>query len=137
MNSANQLSIYGAVADWYDELAEPSRNRLRDHQEKFENLSKEIKVSQTCEIAGFMRKVSWAMLPNNSLCKLWIWKKNWSMHREYTLLRDDANSEQLSGFVDTRRTDQPLKSVPHVIVSNMELKFRYHPCCRTDLYLGF
>ena len=37
-----------------------SRNRLRDDQEKFENLPKEIKVTQTCEIAGFMRKsCSW------------------------------------------------------------------------------
>ena len=35
-----------------------SRNRLRDHHEKFENVSKEIKVTQTCEIAGFMRTVS-------------------------------------------------------------------------------
>ena len=33
-----------------------SRNRLSDH--KFENLSKEIKVSLTCELVGFMRKVS-------------------------------------------------------------------------------
>ena len=36
-----------------------SRSRLRDHEEKFEHLSKEIKVTQTCEIAGgVMRKVS-------------------------------------------------------------------------------
>ena len=32
-----------------------SRNRLSDHQEKFEHLSKVIEVSQTFEIAGFMR----------------------------------------------------------------------------------
>ena len=35
-----------------------SSNRLREHQEKVENPSKEIKVTQTCEIAGFKRKVS-------------------------------------------------------------------------------
>ena len=37
-----------------------SRNRLRDHQEKFENLPNGTKVNQTCEIAGLMRKVSHA-----------------------------------------------------------------------------
>ena len=83
INSVGQLSIYGAVADWCDELAQQisadassgieksiakvneqldrplalgdvkttmkpsdinvpaSRNRLRDHHDKFENLSKE------------------------------------------------------------------------------------------------
>ena len=41
---------------------EAGRDRLRDNQQKFENLSKGTKVSQTCESAGFMRKV----LPNNS-----------------------------------------------------------------------
>ena len=35
-----------------------SRNRLRGHQEKFANLSEEIKVTHTCEIARLMRKVS-------------------------------------------------------------------------------
>ena len=35
-----------------------STNRLRDHEEKFAKLSKEMKVTQTCEIAGFMKKVS-------------------------------------------------------------------------------
>ena len=35
-----------------------STNRLRDHEEKFAKLSKEIKVTQTFEIAGFMKKVS-------------------------------------------------------------------------------
>ena len=35
-----------------------ARDRLRDHHEKFENSSKEIKVSQACESAGFMKKVS-------------------------------------------------------------------------------
>ena len=35
-----------------------ARDRLPDHQEKFEKLSREMKVSQICESAGFMRKVS-------------------------------------------------------------------------------
>ena len=35
-----------------------SGNRLRDHNERFETLSEDIKVTQTCEIAGFVRKVS-------------------------------------------------------------------------------
>ena len=37
---------------------EASRNRLRDHQEKLDSLSKENKVAQTFEIAGFVRKVA-------------------------------------------------------------------------------
>ena len=35
-----------------------SGNRSRDHQEKFGHLPKEIRVAQTCGIAGFRRKVS-------------------------------------------------------------------------------
>ena len=35
-----------------------SRNRLRDHQEKFDNLPKETQMIHTREKAGFMRKVS-------------------------------------------------------------------------------
>ena len=38
--------------------AQAARFRLRDHQEKLDNLSKEKKVSQTCEVAGFMSGVS-------------------------------------------------------------------------------
>ena len=34
-------------------------NRVLDHQEKFENLSKETKVTQTCDIAGIMRKITY------------------------------------------------------------------------------
>ena len=35
-----------------------ARDRLRLHQERFEKLSSKIRVSQTCESAGFMRKGS-------------------------------------------------------------------------------
>ena len=35
-----------------------STNRLRDHQEKFQNSSREMRVARTCETDGFMRKIS-------------------------------------------------------------------------------
>ena len=35
-----------------------ARDRLRNHQERFEELSREMKVSQICESAGFIKKVS-------------------------------------------------------------------------------
>ena len=49
------------VDTWVQTLetnVQAARDRLRDHQEQFEKLPKEIKVSQTCESTGFMRKVS-------------------------------------------------------------------------------
>ena len=42
---------------------------------------------------------------------------------------------QLDGFVDTRRSAQ-LRSEPRVILINMDLRYRYHPCWRKDLSLG-
>ena len=71
------------------------RDRLRDHQEKFGNLSKEIKVSQFCEWAGFMKKVSIGQHfrtirdVNDGLGG-----KTRSC-REYTVLHDDWNSEAI------------------------------------------
>ena len=35
-----------------------ARDRLRNHQERFEKLSRETKASQICESTGFRRKVS-------------------------------------------------------------------------------
>ena len=70
-----------------------TRNRLRDHQEKFANLSTQIKVSQTCEIAGFVRKVSPAQ------CFRTIhdiddgFGEKTGACKEYTQPRDHENSE--------------------------------------------
>ena len=66
-----------------------SRNRLRDHHEKFENVSKEIKVTQTCEIAGCL------LLDNaseQSTTLMMVWRKT-AACREYTLPRDHDDCE--------------------------------------------
>ena len=137
-NLASQVSIYGAVADWCDELpqqipgqlsssiekstakvneqldcpllpeevntlmktpetdVQASRNRLRDDQEKFEHLTKEMKVTQTCETTGFMRKVALAQ------CFRTIhdiddgFGGETGAHREYTPPRDHGDSEPVA-----------------------------------------
>ena len=82
---------------------------------------RKIKVSQTCESDGFIRTV-------------YIGQYFRTVHdvndgfggktgscREYTLPRDDQDSE-LAGSV------QSVKSESHVVLINVELRYRYRPC---------
>ena len=85
-----------------------ARDRLRIHQEKCEKLSSEIEVSQICESAGFMRKVS-TILPNHSRCGWWIWRKDKSC-RQYTLPRDHQDSEPTRWISGHTRID-PVRQV--------------------------
>ena len=83
-----------------------ARDRLRDHQEKFENLTKEIKVSQICESAE-------ERLDHAESTRFLV------MTRILNLL---------DGFVNTRRSVQSVKSESHVVLINMKLRYRYRPC---------
>ena len=90
INSPDRLSIYGALADRCEKVTQQIRgrygeihpfrkndeqldcplasedvktNRLRDHKEIMENMWKEVKVTQTCEIAT--SRFSWVILPSS------------------------------------------------------------------------
>ena len=56
--------------------------------------------------------------------------------REYTVLRDDQDHELIGGFVDTPGSVQFVTSEAHVVLINMELRYRYRLCRETDLTLG-
>ena len=65
------------------------------NQERFEKLSSEMKVSQTCASAGFMRKSLYSTIhPNHSRCGRWIWREDRSCG-EFSLLRDLQDSENI------------------------------------------
>ena len=161
--SANQLSIYGAVADWCDALAQHLTGQSFSSIEKIncesewtveshigvrgsEDLDnntwdrcsvietsiawspREIrksvewkKVTQTCEKAGLMRKVS----PKIHDIDDGFGGKT-AACREYTLPRDHDDSEPVGWIRQQRKSSQPSRSEPRVILTNMELKFRYH-----------
>ena len=85
-----------------------ARDRLRDHHEKFENSSKQIKESQTCESAGIIKKVAVGKYFRKNEWRVWWGKPD---HVDYSscLVRTRIRN-QLDGFVDTRRSVQSVKS---------------------------
>ena len=91
-------------------VVQAARDRPHDHQEKFVNLSKETKVSQICESAGFMRKVSIGpyfrtIHDVNDGCG----GKTGSC-REYTLPREDQDSEPI-GWIREHTKIGPVRQV--------------------------
>ena len=73
-----------------------ARDRLRVHQERFERLSREIKVPQICESAGFMRKVSIGQYFKTIHDVEDGFGGKTQACREYTSLRDHQDSEPVA-----------------------------------------
>ena len=60
-------------------------NLSRSHNESFETLSEDVRVIQTCETVGFVRKdLSWTMFRDNPWPGRWMWRRCWSMLRIHT-----------------------------------------------------
>ena len=88
-----------------------ARERLRDHREKFENLSKEVKESQTCEPAGFMRKVSIGQYFRTIQDVNDAFGGMKGSCRECTLPRDDQDSSQPIGWIRGHTKIGPVRQV--------------------------
>ena len=79
----------------FETYVQAARNRFRDRQEKFENLSKEITVSQTCETVGFIGTVCIGQYFRTIHDGLGGKTGSW---RKYTVSRDISSSE-LVGWI--------------------------------------
>ena len=100
-----------------------SRNRLRDHQEKFENLSKE-KMTQTCEIAGscgrFLLDTAYEQSTILMVDLEEQLEHSESFHYSVTVIIRSL----WFGSVDLQRSAQSSRSESRIILNNMELKFK-------------
>ena len=52
-----ELEEVNTLVRTFETNVQAGRDRLRDHQEKFEILQREIQLLQMCESAGFLRNV--------------------------------------------------------------------------------
>ena len=61
---------------------------MQPHQEKFENLPEDLRLTEACDDAGFIRCLSWTTLGDNSrhpVGRIWLYK--------LLFLRDDERSK--------------------------------------------
>ena len=129
-----ELEVVNTWVQALETNVQAARDRLRDHQEKFENLFKEVhSVSDWCISWINEESLYWTSLPNNSQRERWLWRENRIMHVDsthYLVITKILNL--LGGFVDTRRPIQSVKSESHVVL----IRYRHRPCRAEDLALG-
>ena len=88
-----------------------ARDRLRDHQEKFDNLFKEVhSVSDLCISWINEESLCWTSPPNNSRRERWLCRENRIVHVEHTLPRYDQDSEPIGWIRGHTKTD-PVRQV--------------------------
>ena len=113
-----------------------ARDRLRDHQEKSEILSREIRVSQICESAVLMRKVSIGQCCRTIRDVTDGFGGKTGSCREYTLTRDHQDSEPI-GWICGHTRIGPVRQVRVLCCFDqygIEIRYRRHQ--KTHLTLG-
>ena len=131
-NSVNQLSIHGALAEWYVKLAEQISahasssigkpiapetdvpalgSKLRNHGERFENLPEDVESDSNWRKSPiYESSFSWTMLQSDPWSWWWIWRESWSMPRVCTPPRDDDYSVPV-GWIRGHATIGPVRQV--------------------------
>ena len=130
IHSANPLNIYGAIANWCEELTqlvlgqshlsmeksvgtersgvfrtdteEAAGNRLRIYVERFEELSSEIQLTKACESEEFTKRVSIGMHYKNINDVDDGFESKIRACREYTKPREDPGSEVIAWINHTK-----------------------------------
>ena len=106
-----ELEVVNTWVQALETNVQAARDRLRDHQEKFDNLFKEVhSVSDLCISWINEESLYWTSPPNNSRCERWLWRENRIMHGEYTLPRDNQDSEPIGWIRGHTKTD-PVRQV--------------------------
>ena len=129
-----KLEEVNTLVETLETKVQAPRDRLREYQGKFGNLSREIRVSQFCESAGVMKKILFGQYIRTMHDVNDGFGGKAGSCGEYTLPCDHQDSEPV-GWIQrhTPGTVHFVKSGSYVVLVNIELRYRHLQHQETDL----